>query len=205
MTEEIKKEETSEAEAAVESEIDAETESVMEELEGDSKGSKKELKQLRDENKKLTAKLAEAESALEKAKSDAAEAADKYMRVYAEYENFRKRSRAEHDATFTEAYADALKEVMPIIDNLERAAQFKDTEKLADGIELIFKSASDMLVKLGVEQFGAAGETFDPNLHNAVMHIEDESYGENEIVDVFQKGYKKGDRIIRFAMVRVAN
>ena len=190
----------------VESEIDKETESVMNDLsKKDKKESSKEAKQLASENSALTAKLKEATEALEKAKAELADTNDKYLRVCAEYDNFRKRSAKERDGLYTDAYSDALKEVLPVIDNLERASQYTEPEKVADGLALIFKSASEMLTKLGVETFGEAGEKFDPNIHNAVMHVEDEEKGENEITDVFQKGYKKGDRIIRHAMVKVAN
>ena len=88
---------------------------------------------------------------------------------------------------------------------MERAALYTEPDKLTEGLELIFKSAKDMLTKLGVEEFGAVGEKFDPNIHNAVMHIEDDTLGEEEIIEVFQKGYKRGDKIIRHAMVKVAN
>ena len=190
----------------VESEIDKETESVMNDLsKKDKKETSKEAKQLASENSALTAKLKEATEALEKAKAELADTNDKYLRVCAEYDNFRKRSAKERDGLYTDAYSDALKEVLPVIDNLERASQYTEPEKVADGLALIFKSASEMLNKLGVETFGEAGEKFDPNIHNAVMHVEDEEKGENEITDVFQKGYKKGDRIIRHAMVKVAN
>ena len=190
----------------VESEIDNKTESVMNELsKKEKKEASKEAKQLAEENSKLTAKLKEATEALEKAKAELADTNDKYLRVCAEYDNFRKRSAKERDGLYTDAYSDALKEVLPVIDNLERASQYTEPEKVSDGLALIFKSASEMLTKLGVETFGEAGEKFDPNIHNAVMHVEDEEKGENEITDVFQKGYKKGDRIIRHAMVKVAN
>ncbi len=185
-----------------ESELDKATESVMSEL---SKKDKKEYKQLSEENRKLTAKLKETEEALEKAKTELADTNDKYLRVCAEYDNFRKRSAKERDGLYSDAYSDALKEVLPVIDNLERAAQYTEPDKVSEGLSLIFKSAAEMLTKLGVETFGEAGEQFDPNLHNAVMHVEDEEKGENEIIDVFQKGYRKGDKIIRHAMVRVAN
>lgn len=185
-----------------ESELDKATESVMTEL---SKKDKKEYKQLSEENRKLTAKLKETEEALEKAKTELADTSDKYLRVCAEYDNFRKRSAKERDGLYSDAYSDALKELLPVIDNLERAAQYTEPDKVSEGLSLIFKSAAEMLTKLGVETFGEAGEQFDPNLHNAVMHVEDEEKGENEIIDVFQKGYRKGDKIIRHAMVRVAN
>lgn len=195
---------------APESRIDADTESVMNDLskkdkKQEDKAQSREEKQKNDENRQLNVKLKEATEALDKANAELKELNDKYLRVCAEYDNFRKRTTKERDGLYTDAYSDALKELLPIIDNLERAAQYTEPEKLTDGIALIFKSASEMLTKLGIETFGAAGEKFDPNLHNAVMHVDDEEKGESEIVDVFQKGYKKGDRIIRHAMVKVAN
>ena len=190
--------------------IDVDTESVMNDLskkdkKQEDKAQSREEKQKNDENRQLNVKLKEATEALDKANAELKELNDKYLRVCAEYDNFRKRTTKERDGLYTDAYSDALKELLPIIDNLERAAQYTEPEKLTDGIALIFKSASEMLTKLGIETFGAAGEKFDPNLHNAVMHVDDEEKGESEIVDVFQKGYKKGDRIIRHAMVKVAN
>lgn len=182
----------------VDSEIDKASESVMNEL------SKKD-KKLREENRKLTAKNKELGDSLEKAQKEHDELQDKYLRVCAEYDNFRKRTQKERDGIFTDAYSDALKEILPIFDNLERAALYTEPDKLTEGLELIFKSAKEMLTKLGVEEFGAVGEKFDPNIHNAVMHVEDESVGEEEIIEVFQKGYKRGDKIIRHAMVKVAN
>ena len=187
----------------VDSEIDKASESVMNEL--SKKDKKREDKQLREENRKLTAKNKELGDSLEKAQKEHDELQDKYLRVCAEYDNFRKRTQKERDGIFTDAYSDALKEILPIFDNLERAALYTEPDKLTEGLELIFKSAKDMLTKLGVEEFGAVGEKFDPNIHNAVMHIDDDSVGEEEIIEVFQKGYKRGDKIIRHAMVKVAN
>ncbi len=187
----------------VDSEIDKASESVMNEL--SKKDKKREDKQLREENRKLTAKNKELGDSLEKAQKEHDELQDKYLRVCAEYDNFRKRTQKERDGIFTDAYSDALKEILPIFDNLERAALYTEPDKLTEGLELIFKSAKEMLTKLGVEEFGAVGEKFDPNIHNAVMHIDDDSVGEDEIIEVFQKGYKRGDKIIRHAMVKVAN
>ncbi len=169
------------------------------------KDKKKEEKQLKDENKRLTAELEKMKSELEKVKSEYAEINDKYLRVAAEYDNFRKRSAKEREGIYAEAYADALSSILPIMDNLERAAIYTDGEQLADGLKLIFKSAKDAFERIGVIEFGAAGEQFDPQIHNAMMHIEDEALGANEIVEVFQKGYKKGDRVLREALVKVAN
>ncbi len=187
----------------VDSEIDKASESVMNEL--SKKDKKREDKQLREENRKLTAKNKELGDSLEKAQKEHDELQDKYLRVCAEYDNFRKRTQKERDGIFTDAYSDALKEILPIFDNLERAALYTEPDKLTEGLELIFKSAKEMLTKLGVEEFGAVGEKFDPTIHNAVMHIDDDSVGEDEIIEVFQKGYKRGEKIIRHAMVKVAN
>ncbi len=187
----------------VDSEIDKASESVMNEL--SKKDKKREDKQLREENRKLTAKNKELGDSLEKAQKEHDELQDKYLRVCAEYDNFRKRTQKERDGIFTDAYSDALKEILPIFDNLERAALYTEPDKLTEGLELIFKSAKEMLSKLGVEEFGAVGDKFDPNIHNAVMHIDDDSVGEDEIIEVFQKGYKRGEKIIRHAMVKVAN
>ena len=130
---------------------------------------------------------------------------DKYLRMAAEYDNFRRRSREEKAATYADALADTVGELLPIIDNLERAALYDDGEKVKEGLMMTAKSVTSVLEKLGIETVGAPGETFDPNLHNAVFHVEDENLGEGEIVEVFQKGYKKGNKIIRFAMVKTAN
>ncbi len=138
-------------------------------------------------------------------KAELKEKDDKYLRMAAEYDNFRRRSREERDATYDLALADTVSEILMITDNLERAAMYDDASKVKDGLVMISKSVESVFAKLGVEEVGKVGEKFDPNLHNAVMHIDDDSYGEGEIVEVFQKGYKKGARIIRFAMVKTAN
>ncbi len=142
---------------------------------------------------------------LEEKEAQINELNDKYLRLAAEYDNFRRRSAKEREGIYSDAYADAMAAIMPVIDNLERAAMYNDAEKVRAGLELTFKSFADTLDKLGIKAYGEAGETFDPNLHNAVMHIEDEEKGEGEIVEVFQKGYIKGDKVIRYAMVKVAN
>ena len=142
---------------------------------------------------------------IEALRAQLAEQSDKYLRMAAEYDNFRRRSREEKDAIYETALTDTVGELLPIIDNLERAAMYDDGEKVKEGLVMTAKSAIEVFKKLGVEDFGKAGETFDPNMHNAVMHVDDESFGEGEIVEVFQKGYKRGKRIIRFAMVKSAN
>ena len=155
--------------------------------------------------KKPKGKEKELLSKIEELEAIAKEKDDKYLRLAAEYDNFRRRSREEKDATYENAMADTVGELLPIIDNLERAAAFSADSAVKDGIVMIFKSVEAVFSKLGVEAFGAKGDKFDPNLHNAVMHEENPEFGEGEISDVFQKGYKKGNKIIRFAMVKTAN
>jgi len=130
---------------------------------------------------------------------------DRLLRVTAEYDNYRKRTVKEKEGIYSDAYVDVLKEIIPILDNLERAiAADGSIEDLKKGIEMTIKGCQDSFIKLGVEEIDASRE-FDPNVHNAVMHIEDENLDKNVIAEVFQKGYKKDDKIIRHTMVKVAN
>ena len=141
-----------------------------------------------------------------KALTDAlAELNDKHLRLAAEYENFRRRAATERQAAYTDGLEGALTKLLPILDNLERAAMYRDAEKVAEGLGMIATAAAEAMTSLGVETFGEVGESFDPALHNAVMHIEDDARGEGEISAVHQKGYRKGERILRYAMVTVAN
>ena len=130
---------------------------------------------------------------------------DRYTRMLAEYDNFRKRAQKEREGIYTDAYADVLAALLPVKDSLEMAMAYADDSKLSQGVTLTLNKFSEILKKLGVEEFGEKGEPFDPNLHNAVLHVEDETLGENVIADVLLKGYKKGDRILRYAMVKAAN
>ena len=155
--------------------------------------------------KKSSVKKEELLLQIEKLQAELAEKDDKYLRMAAEYENFRRRSREEREAVYETAMADTVGELLPIIDNLERAANYDDGEKVKEGLAMTLKAVASVLSSMGIESVGKVGETFDPNLHNAVMHIEDESFGEGEITDVFEKGYKKNKRVIRFAMVKTAN
>ena len=165
----------------------------------------KETKADKKKNKKLEEKIGSLEAEVEAKKAEIAELNDKYLRMAAEYENFRKRSAKEKEGIYADAYGDALSSILPIIDNLERAVGITDADGVAKGLEMTLKGASDALVKMGVEAFGAEGDQFDPNMHSAMMMVDDENHKEGEIVTVFQKGYKKGDKIIRYAMVTVAN
>ena len=131
---------------------------------------------------------------------------DAHLRLAAEYDNFRKRNTKEKELLYTLGKAEAVEKLLPVYDNLERALnQPTADEAYKKGVELTLTELVKIFGTLGVEIYGAAGETFDPNLHNAVMHIDDEAFGENTITQVFQKGFKLGEKIVRFAMVQVAN
>ena len=132
---------------------------------------------------------------------------DILLRTVAEYDNFRKRTEREKRTIYADATADAVKEILPIADSLEFAVKAQDgaTEEYQKGLEMVNKQFQTALAKLGVTAVGAPGDEFDPNLHNAIAHIEDETTAENTIVEVFQKGYLLGEKVIRPAMVKVAN
>ena len=143
---------------------------------------------------------------LEKALKAQAQEHDQYLRLAAEYDNFRKRSQREKDAIYQNAAADTAKKLLPVYDNLERALK-NDTadEAFKKGVEMTMTELLNIMEGLGIKPFGAAGEPFDPEKHNAVMHIDDASMEENSIAEVFQSGFTLGERVIRFAMVKVAN
>ncbi|MDY3013684.1 MAG: nucleotide exchange factor GrpE [Evtepia sp.] len=131
---------------------------------------------------------------------------DKYLRLLAEYDNYRKRSQKEKENAWSSAKADTAKEFLPVYDNLERALKQETAdEAYAKGVEMIMTQLKTVLEKLGIQEIPAQGETFDPNVHNAVMHVDDESLGENVVAEVFQAGFQMGDKVIRHAMVKVAN
>lgn len=149
------------------------------------------MRKLKDENKKLNNEL------------DALK--ERLLRISAEYENHRKRTVKEKEGIYTEACTDVLKEMIPVLDTLERAITLEGSlEDFKKGIDMTIKGFKDSFEKLGVEEIDASGE-FDPNLHQAVMHIQDESLENNSIQEVFQKGYKRGEKVIRYTMVKVAN
>lgn len=131
---------------------------------------------------------------------------DKYLRVVAEYDNYRKRTQREKESIYPEAKAEVTAKFLPVLDNMERAlAAANETDPLYEGVKMILKQFDEALKSVGVEYIEAVGQKFDPKFHNAVMHVEDDEAGENEIVEEFQKGYKIGDRIVRHSMVKVAN
>ena len=131
---------------------------------------------------------------------------DKYLRLAAEYDNYRKRTAKEKESIYGDAKADTIKPLLAVYDNLERGiAQYDEADVHRQGLELILRQFTETLTKLGVTEIEAQGQPFDPEKHNAVMHVEDESAGENTVVEVFQKGFMIGDKVLRFAMVKVAN
>lgn len=162
---------------------------------------KKENKEVKEEKK------AKEESNEEKLQKQLAEKSDQLLRIAAEYDNFRKRSQREKDALYVDCKASVIKELLPVADNFDRIFANPDItfEDYKKGVEMTFKQFETVFKDLKVESFGEEGEEFDPNFHNAVMHSEDENLGENVITNVFAKGYKIGDKVIRPAMVAVAN
>ena len=188
--EEVKEEKTEQTEAAAEE--------IKDEAEVESKEAKKDKKQKKESKKESEIKET-AEKLIQAEK-------EKYLRLCAEYDNFRKRSQKERDGLYADIKADTLLKFLPVYDNLERAlATPTADEAYRKGVEMTMVQFNQTLEKLGITEIEALGKTFDPNMHNAVMHIEDENFGENEVVEVFRKGFKLNDKVIRFAMVKVAN
>jgi molecular chaperone GrpE len=156
------------------------------------------IEDIKDSNRKLSEENIKLQNELDAMK-------DKLVRNSAEYENYRKRTSKEKEGIYTDACEDVLKNIFPVLDNLERAAVTEGSmEDLRKGIEMTLRQFKDALDKLQVEEISTNGE-FDPNLHNAVMHIEDTNFGKNSIAEVFQKGYKKANKVLRYSMVKVAN
>ena len=158
-----------------------------------------QLEELKKQQQELDKQIADADKKL-------ADEQDKYLRLAAEYDNYRKRSQKEKESLYTDIRSETVEKFLPVYDNLERAlAQETQDAAFKKGVEMTMNQLVSVMEKLGVVSFGAAGEVFDPQLHNAVMHVEDEALGENVIAEVFQKGFKVGDKVVRFAMVKVAN
>ena len=153
-----------------------------------------------------TAQAGSLQKELETLKEAAAVQEDKFLRLAAEYDNYRRRSQKEKDTAWASSKAETAAAFLPVYDNLERALKQETTdEAFKKGVEMTMGQLREVLGKLGISEIPALGETFDPNLHNAVMHVEDEAAGENTIVEVFQAGFRTEDKVIRFAMVKVAN
>lgn len=155
---------------------------------------------------KLKAELLAAEERATKAEEEAAATNDKYLRLAAEYDNYRKRSTKEREGVYTEAFADAVAAFLPLMDSIGLAQQFAEGEdELSKGVRMLQKQIEDTMKKLNVEEIASDGAEFDPMLHNAIMHEEDENSPENTVKQTFQKGYRIGDKVIRHAMVSVVN
>ena len=178
-----------------------------------------EAKDVKEEKAKDTEQKAETEEPVEELVEEAADAADelaqkvadltdRLQRSMAEFDNYRKRTEKEKAARYDMGVRSVIEKVLPILDNFERGLATVDAankDPFAEGMDKIYKQMSAMLDELGVEPIEAVGQKFNPDFHNAVMHVEDENAGENTIVEVFQAGFRNGDKVIRFAMVKVAN
>ena len=182
-------------------------EQTAEQSEAKADEAPKEEKKEKTKKEKTDKKKEEKSEPKEEKKPEPAQgASDAYLRLLAEYDNYRKRSQREKDGLYAEIKADTLIKFLPVYDNLVRALnQPTEDEAYRKCIEMIMTQFCTTMEKLGVEKIESLGKTFDPSLHNAVMHVEDETKGENEIVEVFQDGFRLGDKVIRFAMVKVAN
>ncbi len=181
-------------------------EEITETAEENSEAAEENTEQAEQTEEPAPDPAAELEDKVKALEEAAAKDKDRYLRLLAEYDNFRKRSIQEKDAASANATAKAALEVISVIDNFERAmdAECSD-ENYKKGVEMIYNQFTDVIKKLGVEEIDALGQEFNPNLHNAVNHVEDENFGENTVCQVYQKGYKLGDKVIRCAMVVVAN
>ena len=209
MSTDKKKETAAQAEKTEEVRDDVHTEEINSEEKTvkpseDKKSDKKSKKEKEKDKKNDEEKKAEQ---AEQAVSEAMAALnDKYLRLCAEYDNFRRRSQKEKDSLYGDVKADTLLKFLPVYDNLVRALNTPtQDEAFRKGVEMTMNQFNTTMEKLGVTKIDSLGEKFDPALHNAVMHVEDEEKGENEIVEVFQEGFRLGDKVIRFAMVKVAN
>ena len=156
----------------------------------------------------LKDKIIALEKELDDSKKKEEDVYARLLRLSAEFDNYKKRTTREKEALYIDATVDTLKEILPIVDNFERALSVKNCDDVAvikKGLDMVYRQFIETLTKIGVETIDAVGNEFDPNLHNAVIHIEDENYGSNEVVEELQKGYKIKDKIIRHSYVKVAN
>lgn len=172
-----------------------------EELENEASEVTEEPKEEK-KSKKEEKACKKAEKEIEALKNELAETNDKYLRLAAEYDNYRKRSIKEKSDAYADAYSDAIKAILPLADSLDKANEFSPDD---EGIKALTKQFTDILAKINVTVIESDGKEFDPNLHNAIMHEEDETMGENMVSQTFQKGYMLGEKVIRHAMVKVVN
>ena len=183
---------------AAEAEVDTSSENI--------KNQKKDKSFLG--KKKQNAEIEKLQKINDELKIEIDEQKDKYARLAAEYDNYRKRTSKEIDMRYADAKADVWKNIISIVDDFERVIKADipvECQNYKDGVNLIYKKLTEMMTTAGIEEIKALNEQFDPELHNAVMHIDSDEAGENEVVEVFMKGYKLGDKVIRFSMVKVAN
>ena len=180
------------------------TAAAPEEVKKDTKKTESKKESEKEEKSKKKDKSAEE---LEKLKMQLADEKDKYLRLAAEYDNYRKRSQKERETVYADVRSDTVEKFLPVYDNLERALKQATTdEAYYKGVEMIMAQFKEIMANAGVTEIdAAAGTAFDPNIHNAVMHVEDEALGESVIVEEFQKGFKLGDKVLRCSVVKVAN
>mgnify|MGYP002626186535 CR=1 FL=1 len=195
----VKEPESGEAEFTETDAVKNEAANGQQKIEETGEAEKKERRRFGKKSSKEEEKIANLEK-------QNAELNDRFLRICAEYDNFRRRSQKEKDALYSDIKASVVTQFLPVYDNLERALkQNTEDEAYKKGVEMTMTQFCSTLEKLGVTEIDCLGKKFDPTLHNAVMHVEDEEKGENEIVEVFQKGFMLGDKVIRFSMVKVAN
>lgn len=194
-----------------ENKILEETEQINEEVSEDNlEANEEEKEEVKEENEEVKEEsevdlLRKSKDEIKKLNNEVETLKDRLLRLTAEYENYRKRTTKEKEGIYTDACYDVIKEILPVADNLERAfIADGSVEDLKKGLEMTIKGLDSAFDKLGVEEIDASGD-FDPNLHQAVMHVEDESLGKNAVVEVFMKGYKRGEKVIRHSVVKVAN
>ena len=186
-----------------------EQEVVTEENTQETTQEKKDAKKSDRKDKVLAKELEEKQKKIEELENTIKESEDKYLRMLAEYDNFRKRAQKEKDAMYSLGVSDSVEKLLEVLDNLERAS-LVDTEKadaksVVEGVVKVLSQATAIFEKMGVTEILALGEKFDPNFHNAVMHEDNDEYEENTITDVFLKGYKLNEKVIRHSVVKVAN
>lgn len=207
MEEEIKQDNVQQAEAQAEEII---KEDIQENIESGAKTDEGDVKTEKSflGKKKKNSEIEKLQKKIDELTNENKEQTDKYARLAAEYDNYRKRTAKEIDMRYSDAKADVWRNIISVVDDFERVIKTDiptECQNYKEGVNLIYKKLTEMMTAAGIEEIKALNEQFDPELHNAVMHVESEEAGENEIVEVFMKGYKLGDKVIRFSMVKVAN
>jgi molecular chaperone GrpE len=207
MEEEIKQDNVQQAEAQAEEII---KEDIQENIESEAKTDEGNVKTEKGflGKKKKNSEIEKLQKKIDELTNENKEQTDKYARLAAEYDNYRKRTAKEIDMRYSDAKADVWRNIISIVDDFDRVIKTDiptECQNYKEGVNLIYKKLTEMMTAAGIEEIKALNEQFDPELHNAVMHVESEEAGENEIVEVFMKGYKLGDKVIRFSMVKVAN